>query len=84
MSQQLPTSWYYIQVFFEGEQAGHSNHFVVIADNKISCIDKCHQYIKKNYPGKKIANYRGMPELHLYKNNYKPDSRRLIAAGKVI
>lgn len=85
MSQQLPSSWYYMQVFFEDPDKGFiCERFVVMADNKADARDKSMLYIRRNFPGKNIKHDHRGPQLYFYKNNYKPESRRLISEGKVI
>jgi len=71
----LSKDWYYVQGLRDLKRPGTvGKDIVVFAKNLKEAKQKTTSWAFNNNIG----------ELHFYRNNYKPDARRLIAYGQVI
>lgn len=68
----LSKDWYYVQGF---RPKGGERIIVVFAKTKKEAMEKIQPWMK----------YHGITDnITLYRNNYKPEARKLVRAGKVI
>lgn len=64
--------WYYVQGF--KQNFGGQVLVIVFAKTKKEALEKLTDWKKQN----------NIDDIHLYRNNYKPDARHLVRTGKVI